>query len=62
MESLQEVRGQLVSLRQYLRTCRQAEHINIMFEEAGPWTTNMESFALNDFAEVRSGSNEVYFL
>ena len=51
----QEVRGQLVSLRQYMRTCRQAMHINQMFDEAGPWTSNMESFSLNDFLEVCCG-------
>jgi len=48
----QEVRRQLVSLRQYTRTCRQATHINMIFDEAGPWTSNMESFSLNDFLDV----------
>lgn len=55
MGQAKEMRAQLVAIRQYLRTCRRASKLNQTVESLSPWTTDLSSFSMNDFLELKAG-------
>ncbi|XP_064394629.1 protein associated with UVRAG as autophagy enhancer-like [Halichondria panicea] len=62
MAQAKDLRTQLISVKRYLHTCRsnEAQHLNLSFQGYAPWTTDLHTYSVEDFLEVKGGSKMKY--
>ena len=55
LQMMLQCRIQLLSLRQYIKTCRLAQHLNQQYEEFGHLATDLNIYSLKDFVRLDRG-------
>jgi run domain Beclin-1 interacting cysteine-rich containing protein len=48
-----DLRTQLVAVKKYLRSCRQAQSLTATFDGYIPWTADIHTYSIDDFQQVK---------
>jgi run domain Beclin-1 interacting cysteine-rich containing protein len=49
----QDLRMQLVAVKKYLKTCRQAQSLTATFDGYIPWTADVHTYSIDDFLQIK---------